>query len=308
MRIISDHSLLKIIISIILIMNTNQVDFLTPKQQLFCDEYLVDMNATAAALRAGYSGSTALSGALMRLPKIRTFLEQRTQSTAERAQENRELLLGELTKIALGNMGNYFDADGSAKPMYALSEDEKSALWYVKVNVDGSVIYKMHNKLAAIEKIAKLLQLYLPEVKEPQTQYVYVDRKSICEDDRFEDLTVDEPELPFEETIEFCNEEDNAIYEGPIPYGPMAGVFTFDMHDTPAEMLNKLSTYEQVQPAVVNGVSFSGTDIRLELGSWLQAELAECGCEMRGFELVEVYRQFRVLRAMRKKVDVAQAA
>jgi len=290
-------------------MNTNQVDFLTAKQQLFCDEYLVDMNATAAALRAGYSSTTALNGSLMRLPKIRTFLERRMHTSSEKAQQNRELLLGELTKIALGNMGNYFDADGCAKPMYALSEDEKSALWYVKVNADGSAVYKMHNKLAAIEKIAKLLQLYLPEVKEPKTEYVYVDRKSICEDDRFEDPTVDEPELPFEEKIAFCNEEGNAIYEGPIPYGPMASVFTFEMQDTPTEMLNKLSTYEQVQPAVVNGVSFSGIDIRLELGSWLQAELADCGQEMRGFELVDVYRQFRALRTMRKKgVEVRETA
>ncbi|MEO6520325.1 MAG: terminase small subunit [Mucilaginibacter sp.] len=290
-------------------MNTNQVDFLTAKQQLFCDEYLVDMNATAAALRAGYSSTTALNGSLMRLPKIKQFLEQRIQTSGEKAQHNRELLLDELTKIALGNMGSYFDADGCAKPMYALSEDEKSALWYVKVNADGSVVYKMHNKLAAIEKIAKLLQLYLPEVKEPKTEYVYVDRKSICADDRFEDLTVDEPELPFEEAIAFCDEQGNTLYEGPIPYGPMAEVFVFDMQDSPAEMLNKLSTYEQVKPAVVNGISFSGVDIRLELASWLQNELAECGCEMRGFELADVYRQFRALRAMSKRgIDVGQAA
>lgn len=288
-------------------MNTNQVDFLTPKQQLFCDEYLVDMNATAAALRAGYSGTTALSGALMRLPKIKRFLEQRTQSTTERAQQNRELLLGELTKIALCNMGNYFDADGNAKPMYALSEDEKSALWYVKVNADGSVVYKMHNKLAAIEKIAKLLQLYMPEVKHPETQYVYVDKKAICADDRFEDPTVDAPELPFEEPVEFCDEEGNALYEGPIPYGPMANVFTFDMHDTPAEMLNKLSTYQTIPPAAVNGIQFDAHEMRIQLGNWLQNELATCGCEMQGYSLVEVYRQFRVLRLM-KRVDVKQAA
>lgn len=289
-------------------MNTNQVDFLTPKQQLFCDEYLVDMNATAAALRAGYSGTTALSGALMRLPKIKRFLENRVQSTSERMQENRELLLAELTKIALGNMGNYFDEEGCPKPMYELNEDEKNALWYVKMHPDGSVTYKMYNKLAAIEKIAKLLQLYLPEVKQPEPQYIYVDKKTICEDDRFEDPTIDAPELPFETPIEFCDEQGNTLYEGAIPYGVMAEVFSFDMHDSPAEMLNKLSTYQALPPAVVNGASFDPHEMRMQLGDWLQAELAECGCEMRGYSEVEIYRQFRVLRVMRKRGDLKQAA
>jgi len=32
---------------------------LTPKQQIFCTEYLVDLNATKAAIRAGYSNKTA---------------------------------------------------------------------------------------------------------------------------------------------------------------------------------------------------------------------------------------------------------
>lgn len=34
---------------------------LTPKQELFCKEYLIDLNATQAAIRAGYSKKTAYS-------------------------------------------------------------------------------------------------------------------------------------------------------------------------------------------------------------------------------------------------------
>lgn len=32
---------------------------LTPKQERFCEEYLIDLNATQAAIRAGYSANTA---------------------------------------------------------------------------------------------------------------------------------------------------------------------------------------------------------------------------------------------------------
>ena len=281
-------------------MNTNTVDFLTPKQQLFCDEYLIDMNATAAALRAGYSPATALNGALMRLPKVKTFLEQRPKNASEKAQATRELLLDELTKIALGNMGNYFDVDGSPKLMSALSDDDKSALWYVKVHADGAVSYKMHNKLTAIEKIAKLLQLYLPEVKQAEPQYVYLDKKTICDDDRFEDTTFDAPELPFEEPIAFCDNEGNTLYEESIPYGSMADVFAFNMQDKPAEMLNKLKLYEELQPAVVERTGCEAVNIKGLLSAWLKKELAECGCEMSGNGYVEVYHMFRVLRLMRK--------
>ena len=53
----------------------NYINQLTIKQQLFCDEYLKDMNATRAALRAGYSAETAMNGSLMRKPKIKAHLE-----------------------------------------------------------------------------------------------------------------------------------------------------------------------------------------------------------------------------------------
>jgi phage terminase small subunit len=84
---------------------------LTPKQQRFCDEYLVDLNATKAALRAGYSGATALNGKLMTIPKIRYYLQQRTEAATRKAQVNHEMILNELCKMAFGNMGNYFTSE-----------------------------------------------------------------------------------------------------------------------------------------------------------------------------------------------------
>lgn len=39
--------------------NTNNSMALTPKQERFCEEYLIDLNATQAAIRAGYSEDTA---------------------------------------------------------------------------------------------------------------------------------------------------------------------------------------------------------------------------------------------------------
>jgi hypothetical protein len=181
-------------------MEINMTLNLTPKQQLFCDEYLVDLNATRAALRAGYSAGTALNGSLMRLPKIRLYLDEKMGEAAQKAQITKDMVLAELYKIAFGNMGNYFDEHGCIKPMHLLSEDAKAALWSTSVSDTGSggtaaavTKFRLYNKLTALDKIAKHLNLYKPEVKEAKVKYVYLDRDSLTADDRFEDKTVKKP-------------------------------------------------------------------------------------------------------------------
>ncbi len=173
---------------------------LTPKQQLFCDEYLVDLNATRAALRAGYSAATALNGALMRLPKIKLYLDGKMAETAQKMQVTRDMVLAELYKIAFGNMGNYFDEQGCIKPMHQLSEDAKAALWSTSVsaaetgNGPATVTkFRLYNKMTALDKIAKHLNFYKPEDTKPAIRYVYLDRDSLTEDDRFEDKSVKKP-------------------------------------------------------------------------------------------------------------------
>lgn len=61
---------------------------MTPKQQRFCDEYLIDLNATQAAIRAGYSEKTAYSigNENLRKPEIKEYIEKRM------AEKEKELI------------------------------------------------------------------------------------------------------------------------------------------------------------------------------------------------------------------------
>lgn len=61
---------------------------LTAKQKRFCDEYLVDLNATQAAIRAGYSRKTAYSIGVENLkkPEIKKYIEKRM------AEKEKELI------------------------------------------------------------------------------------------------------------------------------------------------------------------------------------------------------------------------
>ena len=181
---------------------------LTPKQQRFCDEYLIGLNATKAALRAGYSASTALNGKLMTLPKIKNYLQQRTEQASSQLQVTHQMILAELSKIAFANMGNYFDADGKVKPMNALTDDAKAALWNFSVSDNGeecTVKIRLNNKLSALEKIAKYLKFYEAEAPQPEKEYVYLDKEDLEEDDLFDDESFDEEDDDWDEE----EEEDN---------------------------------------------------------------------------------------------------
>src|ERR1700712_4695726 len=190
---------------------------LTAKQRLFCDEYLIDRNATAAALRAGYSAATALGGHLMVIPKIKWYLEERIQLTAKKLRVNHEMILDELCKIAFGNMGNFFGADGNLKPMNEVDADDKAALWSLSVSDAGSgatddmvstTKIRMYNKLSALDKIAKHLNFYKPELRLPDKEYIYFDDTELSIYDKFDDDTmVEEEEEEVDEDIDESEEE-----------------------------------------------------------------------------------------------------
>ncbi|WP_093231797.1 terminase small subunit [Thermoflavimicrobium dichotomicum] len=59
---------------------------LTPKQQRFVEEYLIDLNATQAAIRAGYSKKTAeaIASRLLRNVKVQTAIQQAKKERSER--------------------------------------------------------------------------------------------------------------------------------------------------------------------------------------------------------------------------------
>jgi hypothetical protein len=180
---------------------------LTPKQQRFCDEYLIDLNATRAALRAGYSSATALSGQLMAFPKIKAYIAERTEAITNKIQLTQDMVTTELARVAFANLGDYFGDDGKIKPMNELNKVATAALWNVKVVEKGgetTVTIRMHNKMAALSKLANLLAD--APAPQPEVKYVYIDREAMDAYDKFEDTSFDEPKKV--EEVEEDNEEE----------------------------------------------------------------------------------------------------
>ena len=74
---------------------------MTPKQQRFVEEYLVDLNATQAAMRAGYSAKTARQMASENLskPDIQEAIALAKQARSEKTKIDAEWVLRELVKL-----------------------------------------------------------------------------------------------------------------------------------------------------------------------------------------------------------------
>lgn len=79
---------------------------LTDKQKKFADEYLIDLNATAAYLRAGYKCSKAAARSsaseLLTNPNIQEYIEEKQQKYVEKTEMTVEWVLGQYRDIILG--------------------------------------------------------------------------------------------------------------------------------------------------------------------------------------------------------------
>lgn len=93
---------------------------LTPKQQRFVDEYLIDLNASGAAKRAGYSAKTAdqLGYQLLQNPLVAQAISAGRQIQSERAQIDAEWLLERLRNELEADLAQLYDASGALKPVH----------------------------------------------------------------------------------------------------------------------------------------------------------------------------------------------
>lgn len=109
---------------------------MTAKQKLFCDEYLVDLNSTQAAIRAGYSKKTAgrIGTENVQKPVIKEYIAQRMAEKESKLIAKQDEVLQYLTSVMRGesrssvvvveNVGDYMS---EAREMEK-SPDEKERL------------------------------------------------------------------------------------------------------------------------------------------------------------------------------------
>lgn len=90
---------------------------LTPKQQRFVDEYLVDLNATQAALRAGYSANTAqrIGSENLSKPLVAEAIFAAKSKRSEKTGIDAAWVLERLAQEAEADVADLYDAAGDIK-------------------------------------------------------------------------------------------------------------------------------------------------------------------------------------------------
>jgi phage terminase small subunit len=103
---------------------------MTPKQTRFVSEYLIDLNATKAAIRAGYSKKTAKSIGQENLTKPDIFARISACQEILLAKNaiTADNVLQELARLAFFDVRDLFAPDGSLIPVHKLSRDAAAAI------------------------------------------------------------------------------------------------------------------------------------------------------------------------------------
>lgn len=141
---------------------------LTKKQQLFVDEYLIDLNATQAAIRAGYSVDTAREIGCENLtkPNIQEAIAKAMAERSKRTGINQDRVVLELAKIAFVKMTDVVDPD-TGEILPNASDDDLACIESVKFkqsdNQYGGSIereVKLSPKMKALELLGKHLGMW----------------------------------------------------------------------------------------------------------------------------------------------------
>ncbi len=143
---------------------------LTAKQKLFVSEYLIDLNATQAAIRAGYAEKHAavIGHENLRKPNIASAIHAAMGKREARTEITQDRVLAEYAKIAFLDPRQFFDAAGALIPVSKLPAEVAAALSGMDVSTvklsDGDFEQtkkiKLADKKGALDSIARHLGMF----------------------------------------------------------------------------------------------------------------------------------------------------
>lgn len=138
---------------------------MTKKQKLFVEEYLLDLNATQAAIRAGYSPETAgaIGAENLKKPQIQKAVARAMAERSRRTGVNAERVVRELAKVAFANAGDLIDSRDATLKADAASDD-LAAIQSIKVKDMGDMgierEVRLADKLKALELLGRHLGMF----------------------------------------------------------------------------------------------------------------------------------------------------
>ena len=152
---------------------------LSPKQQRFVEEYLVDLNATQAAIRAGYAPKSAQmqSSRLLSKAMVQAAIAAGRERLSSRTGITQERVLAEYARLAFVDPRKLYREDGRPVPIPELDDDTAAAVAGVEVSeefegkgearqfVGYTRKVKLADKKGALDSIARHLGMFTDKVE-----------------------------------------------------------------------------------------------------------------------------------------------
>lgn len=155
------------------------------RPKIFAKEYIVDLNATEAAIRAGYSPKTAkqIGYNLLQKPDVQASIQVAMDKRARKTEITADKVLTELAKIGFSEVTDFLqvrterilvDRDPeTGEPISEIKQivllqdtdlippDKLAAIAEIKQAKDGSISFKLHDKKGALDSIGKHLGMFV---------------------------------------------------------------------------------------------------------------------------------------------------
>jgi len=159
---------------------------LTPKQERFCREYVIDLNGLQAALRCNYSKKTAQQQAsrLLLNVKVQEFIKQLQDNANNKLEIKQEYVLSEILKISHCNIQDYIKAGFEIEDIVNLKRDQAAAIESIQVTttIRGSgenmstekvVKFKLYDKIKALDMLSKHTGIFEKDNEQARASVIF---------------------------------------------------------------------------------------------------------------------------------------
>lgn len=139
---------------------------LNDKQKRFCEEYIIDLNATQAAIRAGYSAKTAneQAGRLLVNVSVQEFIAELKAERSDRLQITADDVLKEFWSIAQDDVKNYLSFKMEDEKIKVEVKDSATIntknIQEISLGKDGQFKFKLYARDAALVNVGRHLGMF----------------------------------------------------------------------------------------------------------------------------------------------------
>lgn len=139
------------------------------KHLRFCEEYVVDLNATQAYIRAGYAKKAAgiCAAQLLKKPIIQSKIAELQESLRQKTGVTAEMVVAELAKIGFSNFRDFVNRSNKPRMVHDLTEEQSAVIEGITITeiqndygTKTQTKLKLSSKVEALEKLGRHLGIF----------------------------------------------------------------------------------------------------------------------------------------------------